>query len=210
MHQLLPLPRGGNFQSFHFARNKTGDKGMGKTQSGTVLFHLCSFSSANYWHSSRKVKGSGNAMTSYTLTLGQQVINPSQLSIPQFLKNFFSLRCGSWRERTFYIVGALHIVPWQQYYFRLHQFILCTGQLCSWGHLLPVKAIQRAYLVASLRQWDATSKPHVTVSEMIPIMMKNNVVTHSGGSRGGIQVLSRPWMVWHCRTRPTVRAPENT
>jgi len=58
-----------------------------------------------------------------------------------------------------------------------------------------VKAIQRAYLVASLRQWEATSKPHVTVSEMIPIMMKNNVVTHSGGSRGGIQVLSRPWMV---------------
>lgn len=97
-----------------------------------------------------------------------------------------------------------------QCYCRLHQFILYTGQLWGWGHLLPVKAIQRAYLVASLRQWEATSKPHVTVSEMIPIMMKNNVVTHSGGSRGGIQVLSRPWMVWHCRTRPTVRAPENT
>lgn len=74
-------------------------------------------------------------------------------------------------------------------------------------HLLPVKAIQRAYLVASRRQCDATSSPQVTVREMMPMMMKKSVVTHSGGSRGGIQVLSRPWMVWHCRTRPTVRAP---
>lgn len=62
-------------------------------------------------------------------------------------------------------------------------------------YLLPVKAIQRAYLVASLRQWDATSSPHVTVREMMPMMMKKSVVTHSGGSRGGIQVRSRPWMV---------------
>lgn len=62
-------------------------------------------------------------------------------------------------------------------------------------HLLPVKAIQRAYLVASRRQCDATSSPQVTVREMMPIMMKKSVVTHSGGSRGGIQVRSRPWMV---------------
>lgn len=62
-------------------------------------------------------------------------------------------------------------------------------------HLLPVKAIQRAYLVASLRQCDATSSPQVTVREMMPMMMKKSVVTHSGGSRGGIQVRSRPWMV---------------
>lgn len=61
--------------------------------------------------------------------------------------------------------------------------------------LLPVKAIQRAYLVASLRQCDATSSPQVTVSEMMPMMMKKSVVTHSGGSRGGIHVRSRPWMV---------------
>lgn len=74
-------------------------------------------------------------------------------------------------------------------------------------YLLPVKAIQRAYLVASLRQCEATSRPQVTVREMMPMMMKNRVVTHSGGSRGGIQVRSRPWMVWHCRTRPTVSAP---
>lgn len=62
-------------------------------------------------------------------------------------------------------------------------------------HLLPVKAIQRAYLVASLRQCEATSSPQVTVREMMPMMMKKSVVTHSGGSRGGIQVRSRPWMV---------------
>lgn len=62
-------------------------------------------------------------------------------------------------------------------------------------HLLPVKAIQRAYLVASLRQCDATRSPQVTVREMMPMMMKKSVVTHSGGSRGGIQVRSRPWMV---------------
>lgn len=62
-------------------------------------------------------------------------------------------------------------------------------------HLLPVKAIQRAYLVASLRQCDATSSPQVTVREMMPMMMKKSVVTHSGGSRGGIQVRSRPWIV---------------
>lgn len=78
------------------------------------------------------------------------------------------------------------------------------------SNLLPVKAIQRAYLVASLRQCDATSSPQVTVREMMPMMMKKSVVTHSGGSRGGIQVRSRPWMVWHCRTRPTVRAPAET
>lgn len=75
------------------------------------------------------------------------------------------------------------------------------------GYLLPVNAIHRAYFVASLRQWEATSKPHVTVKEMIPMMIKNRVVTHSGGSRGGMQVRSRPWIVWHCRTRPTVSAP---
>lgn len=62
-------------------------------------------------------------------------------------------------------------------------------------YLLPVKAIQRAYFVASLRQCEATRSPHVTVRDMIPIMMKKSVVTHSGGSRGGIQVRSRPWMV---------------
>lgn len=62
-------------------------------------------------------------------------------------------------------------------------------------HLLPVKAIQRAYLVASLRQCEATRSPQVTVREMMPMMMKKSVVTHSGGSRGGIQVRSRPWMV---------------
>lgn len=44
----------------------------------------------------------------------------------------------------------------------------------------------------------------------MPMMMKKSVVTHSGGSRGGIQVRSRPWMVWHCRTRPTVRAPADS
>lgn len=63
------------------------------------------------------------------------------------------------------------------------------------SHLLPVKAIQRAYLVASRRQWEATRSPQVTVREMMPMMMKNSVVTHSGGNRGGIQVRSRPWMV---------------
>lgn len=86
----------------------------------------------------------------------------------------------------------------------------CTcllDQLSKQGYLLPVNAIHRAYFVASLRQWEATSKPHVTVKEMIPMMIKNRVVTHSGGSRGGMQVRSRPWMVWHCRTRPTVSAP---
>ncbi|GAA6084256.1 uncharacterized [Tachysurus ichikawai] len=62
-------------------------------------------------------------------------------------------------------------------------------------HLLPVKAIHRAYFVASRRQCDATSRPQVTVREMMPMMMKNSVVTHSGGNRGGMQVLSRPWMV---------------
>lgn len=86
-----------------------------------------------------------------------------------------------------------------------NNFIHCQSQ--SLVHLLPVKAIQRAYLVASRRQCDATSSPQVTVREMMPMMMKKSVVTHSGGSRGGIHVLSRPWMVWHCRTRPTVRAP---
>ncbi|EGW01714.1 hypothetical protein I79_022780 [Cricetulus griseus] len=63
------------------------------------------------------------------------------------------------------------------------------------GYLLPVNAIHRAYFVASLRQWEATSKPHVTVKEIIPMMIKNKVVTHSGGSRGGMQVRSRPWIV---------------
>lgn len=63
------------------------------------------------------------------------------------------------------------------------------------ARLLPVNAIQRAYLVASLLQWEATNKPHVTVSEIMPMMMKNKVVIHSGGNRGGMQVLSRPWMV---------------
>lgn len=77
----------------------------------------------------------------------------------------------------------------------------------STAYLLPVNAIHRAYFVASLRQWEATSKPQVTVNEMIPMMIKNSVVTHSGGSRGGMHVRSRPWIVWHCRTRPTVSAP---
>lgn len=67
--------------------------------------------------------------------------------------------------------------------------------LVSTGYLLPVNAIHRAYFVASLRQWEATSKPHVTVNEMIPIMIKNSVVIHSGGSRGGMHVRSRPWIV---------------
>lgn len=68
-------------------------------------------------------------------------------------------------------------------------------QTTSTGYLLPVNAIHRAYFVASLRQWEATSKPHVTVNEMIPMMIKNSVVTHSGGSRGGMHVRSRPWIV---------------
>lgn len=68
-------------------------------------------------------------------------------------------------------------------------------QITSTGYLLPVNAIHRAYFVASLRQWEATSKPHVTVSEIIPMMIKNSVVTHSGGSRGGMHVRSRPWIV---------------
>lgn len=76
---------------------------------------------------------------------------------------------------------------------KLNNFIHCQSQ-CP-VHLLPVKAIQRAYLVASLRQCDATSSPQVTVREMMPMMMKKSVVTHSGGSRGGIHVRSRPWMV---------------
>lgn len=59
-------------------------------------------------------------------------------------------------------------------------------------HLLPVKAIHRAYFVASRRQCDATRRPQVTVREMIPMMIKNSVVTHSGGNRGGMQVRSRP------------------
>ncbi|KAF3846384.1 hypothetical protein F7725_003462 [Dissostichus mawsoni] len=48
----------------------------------------------------------------------------------------------------------------------------------------PVKAIHRAYLVASRRQCDATSSPQVTVREMMPMMMKNSVVTHSGAAGG--------------------------
>ena len=67
--------------------------------------------------------------------------------------------------------------------------------LLSTGYLLPVNAIHRAYFVASLRQWEATNKPQVTVNEMIPMMIKNSVVTHSGGSRGGMHVRSRPWIV---------------
>lgn len=67
--------------------------------------------------------------------------------------------------------------------------------LVSLGYLLPVNAIHRAYFVASLRQWEATSKPQVTVNEMIPMMIKKSVVTHSGGSRGGMHVRSRPWIV---------------
>lgn len=47
-----------------------------------------------------------------------------------------------------------------------------------------MNAIHRAYFVASLRQWEATSKPHVTVKEMIPMMIKNRVVTHSGEAEG--------------------------
>lgn len=74
-------------------------------------------------------------------------------------------------------------------------------------HSLPVKAIHLAYFVASRRQCEATSRPQVTVREMMPMMIKKSVVTHSGGSRGGMQVRSRPWMVWHWRTSPTVRAP---
>lgn len=74
-------------------------------------------------------------------------------------------------------------------------------------HLLPVKAIQRAYRAASRRQRDITSRPQVTVREMMPRMMKKSVVIHSGGSCGGMQMRSRPWMVWHCCTRPTVREP---
>lgn len=74
-------------------------------------------------------------------------------------------------------------------------------------HLLPVKAIHRAYRAASRRQRDITRRPQVTVREMMPRMMKKSVVIHSGGSCGGMQVRSRPWMVWHCRTRPTVREP---
>lgn len=42
-------------------------------------------------------------MTSYTLTLGQQAINPSQLSIPQFLKNFFFLSDVVFEEKERFI-----------------------------------------------------------------------------------------------------------
>ncbi|KAL0151086.1 hypothetical protein M9458_053599, partial [Cirrhinus mrigala] len=54
-------------------------------------------------------------------------------------------------------------------------------------HSLPVKAIHLAYFVASRRQCEATSSPQVTVREMMPMMIKKSVVTHSGGSRGGMQ-----------------------
>lgn len=72
---------------------------------------------------------------------------------------------------------------------------------------IPVKAIQRAYFVVSWCQCDSTSRTHVTEREMMPIIMKKRVVTHSGGSRGGIHILSRPWIVWHCRTSPIIKAP---
>lgn len=42
-------------------------------------------------------------MTSYTLTLCQQAINPSQLSIPQFLKNFFFLSDVVFEEKERFI-----------------------------------------------------------------------------------------------------------
>lgn len=74
-------------------------------------------------------------------------------------------------------------------------------------HLLPVKAIHRAYRAASRRQRDITIRAHVAVREMMPRMMKKSVVIHSGGSCGGMQFRSRPWMVWHCWIRPTVREP---
>lgn len=102
--------------------------------------------------------------------------------------------------------GVLLIDSWLSS--QKYQWDAFYTNLVSMGYLLPVNAIHRAYFVASLRQWEATSKPHVTVNEMIPMMIKNSVVIHSGGSRGGMHVRSRPWIVWHCRTRPTVSAPE--
>lgn len=59
-------------------------------------------------------------------------------------------------------------------------------------HLLPVKAIHRAYRVASRRQRDITIRTQVAVRETMPMMMKKSVVIHSGGSCGGMQLRSRP------------------
>lgn len=73
--------------------------------------------------------------------------------------------------------------------------------------IIAMKAIQRAYFVASRRQCEITSRPHVIESETMPKIMKNRVMTHSGGRLGEMHILFRPWMVWHCLTRPTVRAP---
>lgn len=78
------------------------------------------------------------------------------------------------------------------------------------NRIIPVKAIHRAYLLASRCQCDITTRPQVTVREMMPRMMKSSTVIHSPGSRGGVQVRSRPWMVWHCRTRPKVKEPPDS
>ena len=61
-------------------------------------------------------------------------------------------------------------------------------------HLLPVKAIHRAYRAASRRHCDITSRPQVTVREMMPRMMKKSVVIHSGAAAGACRSgLGRGW-----------------
>lgn len=82
-----------------------------------------------------------------------------------------------------------------------------TGSQDECRHILPTKAIHRAWREASQCQRDITIRPQAMVSETMPRTMNSSVVIHSGGSCGGVQFRSRPWMVWHCRTKPTVREP---
>lgn len=79
---------------------------------------------------------------------------------------------------------------------------------CFQNHYsLPVKAIQRAYLAVSWCQCDSTNRVQVMDSEMMPRIIKKRVASHSGERLGGEHILSLPWIVWHCRTSPMVRAP---
>lgn len=162
-------------------------------------------------------KTTGSSTSQTWTTLLQKVIKPHYKSIHTMRwQPWASWACGADAE------GTVRSISWpsewcsRKIYRSLGLILivfvkppLCCllEQFSKHGYLLPVNAIHRAYFVASLRQWEATSKPHVTVKEMIPMMIKNRVVTHSGGSLGGMQVRSRPWIVWHCRTRPTVSAP---
>lgn len=75
------------------------------------------------------------------------------------------------------------------------------------NHSLPVNAIQRAYFAVSWCQCDNTNRAQVMESDMMPRIIKKSVASHSGERLGGEQILSRPWIVWHCRTSPMVRAP---